>query len=247
MTRVRRGGATAPPPALIFRTMSTPRTERGRRTRERILTAAAELMLVRGVEGTSVDQVLERSGTGKSQFYHYFDGKDALVAAVLDYRLAEDLERLGGLLERLDDWDAVREWFRATVDLQERMGFVGGCPVGSLAAERAESDPVLRPRMADALRVKGEYLRAGLERMQARGELRPAADPGRLADFVTAVLQGALLVASVRKERAPLEGALDEAYEHLRSFATRDQQQAPGTPPSLAEPPAAPGPQSKSP
>jgi len=190
------------------------------------VSAAADLMLARGVERTSVDLVLERSGTGKSQFYHYFEGKDALVGAVLEFRLEEDLARLGDLLERLDDWGAIRNWFTGTVDLQERMGFVGGCPVGTLAAERAESDADLRPRMAEALRAKGEYLRAGLERMQARGELRADADPGRLAEFVTAVLQGALLVASVRKERAPLEAALDEAFQHLRSYGTGDQQQA---------------------
>jgi len=65
----------------------------------------------------SVDQVLERSGTGKSQFYQYFDGKDALVGAVLDYRLEEDLARLGDLLERLDNWEAIRSWFTGTVEL----------------------------------------------------------------------------------------------------------------------------------
>ncbi len=48
--------------------------------------------------------------------------------------------------------------------------------------------------------------------------LREDADPARLVDFVTAVLQGALLLASVQKEREPLEGALGEAYRHLRSF-----------------------------
>lgn len=196
-----------------------PKTERGRRTRERILSTAAELMLVHGVEGTSVDHVLERSGTGKGQFYHYFEGKDDLVRAVLDHRLEEDLARLGDLLERLDDWQAIREWFDATVEMQERLGFVGGCPIGSLAMERAEVDAALRPRLVQALRTKGEYLRRGLERMKVRGVLREDADPARLADFVTAVLQGALLVASVQKERGSLEAALGEAYRHLHSFA----------------------------
>jgi len=200
--------------------MKMPKTERGRRTRERILTTAAELMLVHGVEGTSLDHVLERSGAGKSQFYHYFEGKDDLVGAVLDHRLQEDLARLGDLLERLDDWEAIREWFDATIEMQERIGFVGGCPIGTLAAERAETDEELRPRLVQALRAKGEHLRQGLEQMKARGLLQEDADPASLADFVTAVLQGALLVASVQKERRALEAALGEAYRHLLSFAT---------------------------
>jgi TetR/AcrR family transcriptional regulator, transcriptional repressor for nem operon len=199
--------------------MKMPKTERGRRTRDRILAAAAEMMLVQGVEGTSVDRVLERSGAGKSQFYHYFEDKSELVRAVLDHRLQEDLARLGELLERLDDWDGIRRWFAATVELQERQGFIGGCPIGTIAAERADVDEALRPRLVEALRTKGEYLRRGLERMRARGALREDADPARLADFVTATLQGALLMASVQKERSSLEATLEETYRHLRSFA----------------------------
>jgi TetR/AcrR family transcriptional regulator, transcriptional repressor for nem operon len=205
--------------------MKMPKTERGRRTRDRILAAAAEMMLVQGVEGTSVDRVLERSGAGKSQFYHYFEDKSELVRAVLDHRLQEDLARLGELLERLDDWDGIRRWFAATVELQERQGFIGGCPIGTIAAERADVDEALRPRLVEALRTKGEYLRRGLERMRARGALREDADPARLADFVTATLQGALLMASVQKERSALEATLEETYRHLRSFAA----EPPGT------------------
>lgn len=196
-----------------------PKTERGRRTRDRILAVAAEMMLVHGVEGTSVDRVLERSGAGKSQFYHYFDDKADLVWAVLDHRLEEDLARLGDLLERLDDWEGIRRWFDATVEFQARQGFLGGCPIGTLAAELSEVGDALRPRLVVALRTKGEYLRKGLERMKARGLIREDADPARLADFVTATLQGALLMASVEKEGAALEATLEETYRHLRSFA----------------------------
>jgi TetR/AcrR family transcriptional regulator, transcriptional repressor for nem operon len=77
----------------------------------------------------------------------------------------------------------------------------------------------------EALRTKGEYLRRGLERMRARGVLREDADPARLADFVTATLQGAILMASVQKERSALEATLEETYRHLRSFAA----EPPGT------------------
>jgi TetR/AcrR family transcriptional regulator, transcriptional repressor for nem operon len=127
--------------------------------------------------------------------------------------------RRGATLERLDDWDAIREWFDAIIEVQERLEFIGGCPIGRLAADRTEADAALRPRLLQALRMKGEYLRSGLERMKAEGRLREDADPARLVVFVTAVLQGALLLASVQKEREPLEAALDEAYRHLRSFA----------------------------
>lgn len=199
--------------------MTMPTTERGRRSREKILDAAADLIHVQGVAGTSVDEVLARSGTGKSQFYHYFQDKDALVGAVLEHQSRRTVEELLPFLQVLDSWEGIRRWFDVILQLQEASGFRGGCPIGSLAAESSESDEEFRVRLGTALRLKGDYLRQGLAAMAERGELRPEADPARLATFVTAVLQGALLMASVEKRRDALEAALQEAFDHLRSMA----------------------------
>src|ERR1051325_6216845 len=54
-------------------------TARGAKTRARIVAAAADLMYVKGVGATTLDDVLAASGVSKSQLYHHFDGKDALV------------------------------------------------------------------------------------------------------------------------------------------------------------------------
>ncbi|MER7742508.1 helix-turn-helix domain-containing protein, partial [Streptomyces sp. NPDC096538] len=54
-------------------------TERGRATRERILRAAADMMYVRGVALTTLDDVRAASGTSKSQLYRHYPDKDALM------------------------------------------------------------------------------------------------------------------------------------------------------------------------
>ncbi len=206
--------------------MEMPKTARGRRTRDRILRVAADLILERGVAATSVDDVLAGAEAGKSQFYHYFQGKNDLVRAVLQYRQRESMEELGPILERLDTWEGIRTWFQVVVEEQERRGFVGGCPIGSLAAETADRDRELRPALGEALRQKGEYLKQGLETMRSRGEIRADADPDRLACFVTALLQGGLLLASVEKDRRPLEEALEEGYRHLEGHAASPREGA---------------------
>src|SRR6516165_6104088 len=58
-------------------------TERGAATRSRIVKAAADLMYEHGVDRTSLDEVMAASGVSKSQLYHYFADKDALVLAVI--------------------------------------------------------------------------------------------------------------------------------------------------------------------
>src|SRR5262245_32930759 len=54
------------------------RTRKGDDTRRLILAAATDLFHKQGVSATSPDQVIEASGTGKGQFYHYFRNKEGL-------------------------------------------------------------------------------------------------------------------------------------------------------------------------
>ncbi len=51
-------------------------------TRSRIVSAAWELFYEHGYDNTTVDDIVERSGTSKGSFYHYFAGKDALLSSL---------------------------------------------------------------------------------------------------------------------------------------------------------------------
>ena len=53
-----------------------------RNTRSRIVSAAWELFYENGYDDTTVDDIVERSGTSKGSFYHYFAGKDALLSSL---------------------------------------------------------------------------------------------------------------------------------------------------------------------
>ena len=53
-----------------------------RNTRGRIIEAAWRLFYERGYEETTVDEIIEESGTSRGSFYHYFDGKDALLGSL---------------------------------------------------------------------------------------------------------------------------------------------------------------------
>lgn len=53
-----------------------------RNTRGRIVSAAWKLFYEQGYEDTTVEEIIELSGTSKGSFYHYFDGKDALLSTL---------------------------------------------------------------------------------------------------------------------------------------------------------------------
>jgi len=171
-------------------------------------------MYERGVRATAVEDVLRASSSGKSQFYHYFSSKDELVAAVLEYQLANVLGELGGF--RVDTWGGLRAWFEALLAGQEQRRFQG-CPVGSMALELSTYGPELQHRVADALTRWEGVLADAFSSMKARRLLGSSARPALLAETTLANVQGGYLLSTARHDIRPMRSALDAAYARLRA------------------------------
>lgn len=207
--------------------MPEPATHRGRRSKARIIAAAAELMYERGVKATTVDGVLSASGTGKSQFYHYFPDKNALIIEVLSHQLhgiLDDQNRFA-----LDSWDGIVAWFDELVEMHESRWGYGGCPLGSIAGGAMENSEQLRQGAADAFARWESAWAAALEAMRGRGELEASADPPALAETLIAIIQGGYLLSSVKRDARPMRGALHAALGQLESYAPSLGDEAGGT------------------
>lgn len=197
----------------------SPKTARGRQTRERILAAASQLISERGVAETSIDDVLAHAAVGKGQLYHYFADRAALLRAVVLHNADNVLSFVGG---PLDSWKAIRSLFDAMVALQVERRACGGCPIGALVGQLAESDEQARLALADSFARWEARLRDGLRAMQLQGKLDASADPGDLAAATLAAMQGGLVLAQARRDPRQLSIALDAAYAHLRTYARRN-------------------------
>ncbi len=196
-----------------------PKTRRGQASRERIIAAAADLMFLHGVRGTSLDDVLAAAEVGKGQFYHYFADKDGLVRAVIARQTTRVLDVQSPLLDALDSWTAIAAWFDSLVRRQEEHGCVGGCPLGSLASELSDQDEAARTDLVASFDRWEGYLTRGLDQMRSRGDLRADANPALLSAATMANLQGGLLLTQTRKDARTLRIALDAALAYLRMFA----------------------------
>jgi AcrR family transcriptional regulator len=205
-----------------------PRTTKGRATRARIVAAAAELVGERGIAETSLDDVIERAMVSKGQLYHYFQDKADLLRAVVAHQADMVLAAQEPQLQALDGWGSIRAWFDRLVVLQvERQG-CGGCPIGSLVSQLAETNEPARAELAVSFDRWEHYLREGLLAMRAREELRADADIEALVIATMAAIQGGLVLTQARRDPAQLARALDAAYAHLRA------QRASARPPRLA-------------
>ncbi|MER7681425.1 helix-turn-helix domain-containing protein [Streptomyces sp. NPDC096934] len=201
-----------------------PLTAKGRATRQRIVAAAAQLMYKRGLTEATLEDVRAAAGVSGSQIYHYFADKQALLLAVIEFQTAAVLELQESHFPRLDTMAGLRGWRDALVDYQRRLQRRGGCPIGMLGSEVAESNPEARLAVASGFLRWESAIREGLTAMHARGELD--ADPGDLALATLAALQGGLLLTQIQREVRPLEVALDTMLDHIAAV----RKIAPATP-----------------
>jgi TetR/AcrR family transcriptional regulator, transcriptional repressor for nem operon len=194
-------------------------TARGAATRARIVEAAADLIYAHGVERTSLDDVMAASGVSKSQLYHYFADKDALVLEVIARQTERVLDAQRPHLEALDSLPALRAWRNAIVRLNKAVQG-RGCPLGNLASELANDSELARKRLADSFSMWRDHIENGLAKMREGGELSASADPHDLALALLSAVEGGLLLAKTTHSSRPLELSLDMAIDHVARHMT---------------------------
>ena len=162
-------------------------TAKGERTRARIVEAAAALIHERGVAATTLDDV-------------------NLVQAVIDYQadtiVTQNRRALGSA-------EGVQAWRNMIITGATLTQAKGGCALGSLGGQLAESDPEARALIAAGFDQWTAALSEGLRSLDANGKLAPDIDPDDLATTLLATLQGGLLLSQVKRSTRPLETAVD--------------------------------------
>jgi AcrR family transcriptional regulator len=190
-------------------------TPKGERTRARIVEAAARLIYERGVAGTTLDDVKAAAEVSGSQMYHYFPDKDELVQAVITHQA----DVIAGSQRQADlgSAEGLTAWRDMVIAQAGSSRGKGGCPLGSLAGQLAETDKRARALLASGFEEWEAAIGEGLRRLHDTGHLPGGTDPDALAVTLLATLQGGLLLAQVQRDARPLETALGTLLELARS------------------------------
>src|SRR5262245_17840320 len=145
-------------------------------TKQRMLETALQLFHQNGIHATTVDQVLEKSDTGKSQFYHYFKNKEGLVHAVL-VGFYDRMKSGHTVQKKVESWSDLKRWFQFFIDYQKSIQFERGCPLGTIGNDLTTEQQLLR----QDIRLIFESIKGSLSefflKMRERGDLSPQSDP----------------------------------------------------------------------
>jgi AcrR family transcriptional regulator len=190
-------------------------TTKGAATRRRIVDGAAELMRERGVADTRLDDVMARTGTSKSQLFHYFpDGREQLLLAVARHEAERVLTDQEPHLSHLTSWPEWERWRDAVVARYRRQG--QHCPLGVLVTELRRTSPAAQEITAQLIRQWQDAIAAGVRAMQAQREISASVQPDRAAAALVAGIQGGVLVLLATGRSTHLEAALDQGLDYLR-------------------------------
>ena len=192
-------------------------TARGAKTRAKIVEAAADLMFIQGVGATTLDDVLAASGASKSQLYQHFDGKEALVRAVIDHVGARIIQRERDALGHVSTIRGLHRWRDAIVQRNALRDGAYGCALGSLASEVSDQDAVARQNLALLFAEWQKLLADVLRRVQDAGSLPPDAPVDQLATGLMGALQGGYMLAQTARDVTPMATSLDMALAYIES------------------------------
>lgn len=191
-----------------------------RNPRERMVRSAALLIRERGAHATAISDVLTHSGAPRGSAYHYFPGgRTQLLCEAVDFTGDFVAAAIGRVERSIDLLDALHLFYR-----QELLDsdFRAGCPIAAVSVEAGE------PGDRDKTTPVIERAAAVFERWTALTTQRFVADgiePNRadeLAVLMISSLEGAILLARVRRDTRPLDVVHRQLRDLLRAEGLSD-------------------------
>ncbi len=180
------------------------------------------------MNGTGLNEILNSSKAGKSQLYHYFGSKQNLIREVLHLyaeKVFQETDRFMTTIESLDEFEKLID---GITRLSQSDGHIVGCLAGSIAAELAPQEEVIRLDIVHIFERWKNLFSKGLVRLQAKSILDSQVNTEYLAEHFLIATQGAMLMAKTMKDTRVIDRDMRKAIQYLCSFATSSVPSATG-------------------
>ncbi len=191
-------------------------TRKGAATRQRIIEGAAAEIRDRGVVLTTLDDIMGRTATSKSQLFHYFPGgKEQLLVEVARHEAQQVLADQQPHLGALTSWAAWQRWRDTVVDRYRRQG--PSCPLSTLMSGIGRSTPGAQAVTESLMRRWHDEITTGVRAMQRQDKVDAGVDAEQAAAALLAGIQGGVGILMATGDIGYLEAALDIGIRGLRS------------------------------
>jgi len=182
--------------------------------KEKIITAAQQLMVGQGYTATTVDEIVASAGVAKGSFYHAFESKEALALVALEDYFRRGMGVIGSGNYRSEP-DPLRRLYGFLDHVEEQAAglWQHGCLLGSITLELADNYPGLLARVdALFLDMEGRITDLIQPALEAREIKTP--DGKALARHMLVVIEGAIIMAKSHRD----VNLLKESLRQFRAY-----------------------------
>lgn len=179
---------------------------KGARTRERILDIAYDAIVHKGFAATSIEELVEAAGITKSGFFYHFRDKNDLARQLLERFLNEDNALLDTLTERArtlceDPLQSLLIFLNLYAETMDEMPELHpGCLVAAITYQHQMFDREVRRLNAEGIIGLRARFREWLDEIERKYPARTAIDMDALADQLTAVVEGSIVLAKALED-----------------------------------------------
>jgi TetR/AcrR family transcriptional regulator, transcriptional repressor for nem operon len=166
-------------------------------------------LLARGYAATTVDAICEKAELTKGSFYYFFDSKEDLGLAVLDWSLRRSAQMLAsGTHARIVD--PVEKAFAFLEHLEKCSPelWSGGCLLGSFSMELADTNSRAQQVVAGMFQALEDDFAEKLQPIADQCAGKQAPQASGFADTLLSIVEGSIILAKAHRDPTRIPKAI---------------------------------------
>jgi len=192
-------------------------------TKQKLLDVSTRLMMSKGYNATTVEEICKITDVTKGAFFHYFKTKEELGVHVLNAYWQTRSRQF-----------SESDWMTASTPLQQIQRFLVvvadifmddpngySCLAGSFSLELASTSPLFRELVSHLFAEWAQQIKPILHEAKMLASSPDDIDVDLLADYIIAVIEGALILALARQDRFVIAKQLKVLNAHLQMMFSR--------------------------
>ena len=194
---------------------------KGSATRDKLMDIAERHILANGFAATSIEVIIHEAGITKGGFFYHFENKNSLAYALMQrYRETDELI-FTGMFQRAEELtdDPLQQMLVFVKLLSEMMadieGLHPGCLVASFTYESQQVNEAVRQITADSIRDWRRLFKRQLDKINSRYTPRLETSSDDLADMLSTIIEGGIIVSRAVSDKAILVRQLLEYRSYL--------------------------------
>lgn len=172
----------------------------GKPTRDKILSESKQLVFEKGFAGTSIDQILDRTGITKGAFFYHFKTKSALAKALIVEFARDDIGHMETALKKTenlkeDPVERLLQFIQEFIDLMSDLSTPPSCLYASYTYEPDQFDREVLDIVEEAILTWKETFQALLAAVLKEYVLKLDVDIDELANSFFVTFEGSYVIS----------------------------------------------------